>query len=156
MKIKTSTGRKIRYGGTSIALTALIIAVVIILNAIMTLLTKRFMWYGDLTPDLHFTLSQDFFDLIGKVDSEDDIDTPIEMVNKFRAENKAYNLAMSYLATKREHLAFMIDAIDKFDIHSQKQCIHNLGYIESVSNEEHPRYNKKITTVKSGTTYYNS
>ena len=91
MKIKTSTGRKIRYGGTSIALTALIIAVVIILNAIMTLLTKRFMWYGDLTPDLHFTLSQDFFDLIGKVDSEDDIDTPIEMVDKFRAENKAYN-----------------------------------------------------------------
>lgn len=73
-----------------------------------------------------------------------------------KAENKAYNLAMSYLATKREHLAFMIDAIDKFDIHSQKQCIHNLGYIESVSNEEHPRYNKKITTVKSGTTYYNS
>ncbi|MBE6534961.1 MAG: hypothetical protein E7678_08390, partial [Ruminococcaceae bacterium] len=91
MKIKTSTGRKIRYGGTSIALTALIIAVVIILNAIMTLLTKRFMWYGDLTPDLHFTLSQEFFDLIGKVDSEDGVDSPIEMVDKFRADNKAFN-----------------------------------------------------------------
>ena len=92
MKMKTSTGRKIRYGGTSLAITALIIAVVIILNAIMTLLTKRFMWYGDLTPDLHFTISDECFDLIGEV-KDDDINSPIEMIDKFRAENKAYNQA---------------------------------------------------------------
>ena len=91
MRIKTSTGRKIRYGGTSIALTALIIAVVIILNAIMTLLTQRFMWYGDMTPDLHFTISDECFDLIGKIDDKDDTQSPIEMVKKFREENKKYN-----------------------------------------------------------------
>lgn len=92
MKMKTSTGRKIRYGGTSIALTALIIAVIIILNAIMTLLTKRFMWYGDLTPDLHFTISEECFDLIGER-TDNEISSPIEMIDKFRAENKAYNQA---------------------------------------------------------------
>lgn len=91
MKMKASTGRKMRYGGTSVALTALIIAVVIIINAIMTLLTQRFMWYGDMTPDLHFTISKECFDLIGKVDDNDNINSPVEMLDKFRAENKAYN-----------------------------------------------------------------
>lgn len=90
MKMKTSTGRKVRYGGTSLAITALIIAVVIILNAIMTLLTKRFMWYGDMTPDLHFTISDECFELIGEV-ADDEINSPIEMIDKFRADNKAYN-----------------------------------------------------------------
>lgn len=85
-------GRKLRYGGTSLALTALIIAAVIILNAIMTLLTQRFMWYGDMTPDLHFTISEECFDLIGEV-KDDEINTPVEMIDKFRAENKAYNAA---------------------------------------------------------------
>ena len=89
--MKTSTSRKLRYGGTSLAITALIIAVVIIINAIMTLLTQRFMWYGDMTPDLHFTISEECFDLIGAVSDEDDINTPVEMIDKFRAENKAYN-----------------------------------------------------------------
>jgi hypothetical protein len=88
--MKTSTGRKVRYGGTSLAITALIIAVVIILNAIMTLLTKRFMWYGDMTPDLHFTISDECFELIGEV-ADDEINSPIEMIDKFRADNKAYN-----------------------------------------------------------------
>ena len=89
--MKTSTGRKVRYGGTSIAITALIIAIVIILNATMTLLTKRFMWYGDMTPDLHFTISDECFDLIGSTDGADEINSPVEMIDKFRADNKAYN-----------------------------------------------------------------
>lgn len=90
MKMKASTGRKMRYGGTSIAITALVIAAVIILNAIMTLLTERFMWYGDMTPDLHFTISDECFTLIGEV-KDDSINTPVEMVDKFRKENKEYN-----------------------------------------------------------------
>ena len=36
MKMKTSTGRKIRYGGTSLAMTALIIAIVIIGIVLLT------------------------------------------------------------------------------------------------------------------------
>lgn len=80
-----------RYGATSIAMTALIIAIVIILNAIMTLLTKRFMWYGDMTPEIHFTISEECFELIGSQDPDDGVDSPIEMIDKFRAENKAYN-----------------------------------------------------------------
>ena len=90
MKMKTSTGRKIRYGGTSLAMTALIIAIVIILNAIMTLLTKRFMWYGDMTPDLHFTISEECYELLGE-ETDNGLNSPIEMINKFREQNKAEN-----------------------------------------------------------------
>ena len=91
MKMKTSTGRKIRYGGTSLAMTALIIAIVIILNAIMTLLTKRFMWYGDMTPDLHFTISDECYELLGE-ETDNGLNSPIEMLKKFREQNKAENL----------------------------------------------------------------
>ena len=87
--MKASTGRKLRYGGTSLALTAAIIAVVVILNVMFTLLVQRYGLYVDLTPDLHFTISDECFDLIGKVDATDGMDSPIEMVEKFRKENDA-------------------------------------------------------------------
>ncbi len=91
MKMKASTGRKLRYGGTSVALTAAIVAVVIILNVLFSLLVQRFGLYVDLTPDLHFTISQECYDLIGKIDSKDGTDTPIEMVEKFRVDNDKAN-----------------------------------------------------------------
>lgn len=93
MKLKASTGRKLRYGGTSIALTALIIAAVIIVNALVTLLVQNFGLYVDLTPDLHFTISDECYELIGAEVADDDNETPIEMVKKFRETNKAYNAA---------------------------------------------------------------
>ena len=91
MKLKASTGRKLRYGGTSVAITALIIAAVIIFNVAFSLLTERFRWYIDLTPDLHFTISEECYQLIEESDENDDADSPIEMVDKFRADNAAYN-----------------------------------------------------------------
>lgn len=91
MKLKASTGRKLKYGGTSLAITALIIAAIIILNVVFSLLVERFRWYIDLTPDLHFTISDECYDLIEVGDSEDPYDSPIEMLNKFRADNVAYN-----------------------------------------------------------------
>lgn len=88
--MKTSTGRKIRYGSTSIAIVAIVIAIVIALNAILTLLTNKFMWYGDMTPELKFTLSDECFELIGE-ETDNDQSSAIEMIKKFRKENKEYN-----------------------------------------------------------------
>ena len=92
MRLKNSTARKLRYGSTSVALTALIIAIVIAVNAIFSMCVQRFTLYVDLTPDLHFTISDECFELIGGTE-DDSVDTPIEMLDKFRAENKAYNEA---------------------------------------------------------------
>lgn len=89
MKLKSATGRKLKYGGTSLAITALVLAIVIIVNLFLSLFVNRFSWYIDLTPDMHFTISDECFELIGGEGE----DTPIKMVEKFRAENKAYNTA---------------------------------------------------------------
>ena len=92
MKINSSLSRKLRYGGLSVTLTALIIVAVIILNVIFSVLTQHFMLYTDLTPPLQFTLSDAFIDLISSGDGEGaESESPIDMIEKFRAENKKYN-----------------------------------------------------------------
>ncbi len=91
MKIKASTGRKLRYGGMSVLLTALIIAVIIIVNVIFSALATKFLWYGDLTPELLYTMSDEALAIIEEGDSEFGTQSPIERVDEIRAENKAYN-----------------------------------------------------------------
>ena len=91
MKTK-SLDRKIRYGGVSFTLTALIIAAVIVLNIIFGALTQAFMWYTDLTPALQFTLSDACIDLLRNGDDRvEGGSSPIAMIEKFREENKKYN-----------------------------------------------------------------
>ena len=92
MKMKTSTGKKLRYGGISALVTAVIIAAIILFNVIFSALSYKFTWYADLTPDLLFTLSENCIDLIRNGDDEfEESSSPIEMVDKIRAENKQYN-----------------------------------------------------------------
>lgn len=86
MRLKASTGRKLKYGTTSVALTALIIAIVIAVNFIVSMLVQRFTLYADLTPDYHFTISEECYELLGGT-SDDSVDTPVEMLDKFRAES---------------------------------------------------------------------
>lgn len=90
MKMKTGTSRKLRYGGVTVALTTLIIAAVIIVNVIFTALAQKFLWYADLTPELLFTLSDNCIDLIANGDDTfEQSFSPIEMVDKARAERRA-------------------------------------------------------------------
>ena len=86
MKMKASTGRKLRYGGVSAVLTALIIAVVIIANIIFSALSQKLLWYVDLTPELLYSLSDEAVDLVANGDDEFDTLSPIEMVDKIREE----------------------------------------------------------------------
>ena len=89
MKMKASTGRKLRYGGVSAVLTALIIAVVIIANIIFSALSQKLLWYVDLTPELLYSLSDEAVDLVANGDDEFDTLSPIEMVDKIREEKAA-------------------------------------------------------------------
>ncbi len=92
MKMKTSTGKKLRYGGVSALVTAVLIAAIILFNVIFSALSSKFTWYADLTPDLLFTLSDKCIDLIRNGDEEfEESSSPIEMVDKIREENKKYN-----------------------------------------------------------------
>ena len=91
MKKFSASSRKLRYGGVTAVLTAVIIAAVILVNVIFSALANRFLWYVDMTPELLYSVSDECYDLIGKIDANDDTDTPIEMVEKFRKENDKYN-----------------------------------------------------------------
>ena len=89
MKIKAETGKKLRYGGMSAVLTALIIAVVIIVNVIFSALAQKLRWYTDLTPEPLYTLSVECLDIIANGDAKfEESTSPIEMVDKIRAESK--------------------------------------------------------------------
>ncbi len=93
MKLKSATGRKLRYGGVTAILTACIIAVVIIFNVIFSALSQKFLWYADLTPELLFTLSDNAIDLLQNGDPEfEDSTSPIGMVDKLRTENPGEEL----------------------------------------------------------------
>lgn len=92
MKLKESTGRKLRYGGVSAVLTVLIVAAIILVNVIFSALSQKFTLYTDLTPELLFTLSDEAIDLIENGDDTfKDSFSPIQMVDRIREENKAYN-----------------------------------------------------------------
>jgi len=52
------------HGSMSVALTALVIAIVILLNVLFTALASKFVWYVDMTSENDFTLSQECIDLI--------------------------------------------------------------------------------------------
>ena len=90
MKMKAETGKKLRYGGMSAVLTALIIAAVIIVNVIFSALAQKLRWYTDLTPEPLYTLSLECLDIIANGDAKfEESSSPIEMVDKIRAEKLA-------------------------------------------------------------------
>ena len=89
MKMKSVNTKKLRYGGVTALLTALVIAAVIVGNVIFSALAQKFLWYADLTPELLFTLSDECVDLIANGDDTfENSSSPIEMVDKYRAEKR--------------------------------------------------------------------
>ncbi len=49
--------RRVRYGGVAIALTSVLVAAVILFNALFSLLATKFGWYTDMTTESLYTLS---------------------------------------------------------------------------------------------------
>ena len=99
MKIKKINGRKLRYGGTSLVLTALIIAVVVMINVICTALTQKQLLKIDLTPEELYTLSDEFITLIEEGDDtySQSAEAPIAMIDKFRAEKDDPSLKINII-----------------------------------------------------------
>lgn len=62
--------KKFRYGSVSLALTVVIIAAVILLNAVFTALSERFLWYVDMTAEEAYTLSDEARELLDLVNED--------------------------------------------------------------------------------------
>jgi hypothetical protein len=52
--------RNLKYGGFAVALTALIVVAVIMLNVVVTALGSTFSWYVDLTQSSIYSVSEAF------------------------------------------------------------------------------------------------
>lgn len=75
MRRNKASSRKLRYGGVTAILTALIIVIVLVVNIIFSALAQKFIWYADLTPELLFTLSDNCIDLLHNGDATFDNST---------------------------------------------------------------------------------
>lgn len=56
--------RRFRYGSMSVAITALLIAAILLANVIITALANKYLWYIDMTKESMFTVSDPCFDLL--------------------------------------------------------------------------------------------
>ena len=72
-------------------MTALIIAVIIVVNVIFSALSKKFLWYADLTSPELFTLSENCIDLLENGDEEFGSASTTEIIDEIRAEKRAEN-----------------------------------------------------------------
>ena len=129
MKLKESTGRKLRYGGVSALLTALIIAAIILVNVIFSALSQKFTLYVDLTPEQLFTLSDECIDLIQNGDNTfEESFSPIEMVDRIREQNKVYNtengLKAGDAGWRNEHAMIQLIFCDEPDAWTSDLVMH--------------------------------
>ena len=72
-----SVSRKaLRHGGVTVALTVLIVAVIILLNASVTTLAMRFGWYVNMNPTLLYPVTDTCYDYLDEFvipDAKEDI-----------------------------------------------------------------------------------
>ena len=61
MKIRKRT---LKFGAEALAITALTIAAIVILNVAFTALAYRYLWYGDMSANLEYAISEDCEDYI--------------------------------------------------------------------------------------------
>jgi len=65
--------KKFRYGSVSVALTIVVVAAVILFNAIFTALARKNLWYIDMTPEPRFTLSDEAKTYLGTMDQTKEV-----------------------------------------------------------------------------------
>ena len=85
MKKMSFNKRNFKYGGLSIVLTALIVAVVVVLNVAVTSLGNTFSWFTDLTGSAIYSVSEAFGENLDEImsvnsDSDDKNDLYINIV----------------------------------------------------------------------------
>ncbi len=66
--------KKFRYGSVSLALTVAIIAAVILVNAIFTALSNKFLWYIDMTSEQIYTLTDDAKTILDGMNTDHEVD----------------------------------------------------------------------------------
>lgn len=73
MKNKSKLMKKFKYGTIATVTVAIVLAIVVLLNVIMTMITEKYPVKFDLTQDKRYELSQESIDFLSNLDSEVEI-----------------------------------------------------------------------------------
>lgn len=96
--------KKFRYGSVSVALTVVIIAAVILFNAIFTALSEKFTWYLDMTSEEMYTLSNEAKGLLDQVfyvlDENGERTAPRKHVDAVTGEEKDIEVTVIFCTPK--------------------------------------------------------
>ena len=80
--------KRLKYGSTAAAITALVIALVVVVNVVFTTLAAKFLWYSDMTDSNLYSLSDEAIELL------DQIEAPVKIIfacEEDKLENGTYN-----------------------------------------------------------------
>lgn len=104
--------RKIKYGTVTVAFCAVIIALIVVLNVIVTSLADNNEWYIDMTDEGMFTVSEDFIELAQNVNRDAKIHIVFCCSEQTAAESVVNGSPLSYVHSTAEQLARRLDNIE--------------------------------------------
>ena len=134
MKKMSFNKRNFKYGGLSIVLTALIVAVVVVVNVAVTSLGNTFSWFTDLTGSAIYSVSEAFGENLDEImsvnsDSDDKNDLYINIVLLMEEDSfRDYN-AYTY------YVYHTLKQVDRDNDHINIQYINSLKYPEYIQEK---------------------
>ena len=111
-----SDSKNVKYTTVNVAFCALIIAIVMIVNAMLTVFTEKFNWYVDMTDEKIFTMSDDMKTAIDDMFEENDVEIEIIFAAPYDTVKDAFATSstsgsIGYVNATAEDLAIKYDNI---------------------------------------------
>ncbi|MCQ2354712.1 MAG: GldG family protein [Clostridia bacterium] len=149
--------RRFRYGGVAVVFTCVLVAAVLLLNAVFSVLADKFLWYTDLTSESIYTLSDSAVKSIESIDKDVDIifcDDPDNLMQEYY-QRLVYETALGleknnpYVHVSTVNIWRNPTAVSKFKTDS-KSKIYSTSIIVSSGSEF------RVYTIKSMFTFDDS
>ena len=106
--------KRVKYGTLNIVFVAVVVAIVIMLNSIVTVLSDAFSWHLDMTEEQLYTVSEPLVELLETVSEDVDIDI-IFCCDKDEAQKNYSNLetgnALAYVHSTATQIAQRLDNV---------------------------------------------
>lgn len=151
--------RRFRYGSMSVAITALVIAAILLFNVIFSALADKYLWHVDLTRENIYTLSDnckelldETFETVSDRRAEEGVTEPLKVTIKFcdLEDNIMEVTAQRYVLMTAKELA------DRFPEYVDIEYINiweNPTAVEKYKSSVHSAINSSDVIVESGTEF---
>ena len=111
-----SDSKNMKYTTVNVAFCALIIAIVMIVNAMLTVFTEKFNWYLDMTDEKIFTMSEDMKEALDEMFEDNEVEIEIIFAAPYDTVKDAFATtstsgSIGYVNATAEDLALKYDNI---------------------------------------------